>query len=342
MDRVQIKKRSKELLSKNYWLCVGVSFLTSLLGGGSSGPSINFNSSSSSSSIEDLIPENLIPEEIPETETTEIANLSMKTLSSTDASSFDISSILPDTGTEIIAYLGIIIAAVLAISAIALAISFAFYGFLGAQMRVGSCRFFLKNRKNQQTGISEMFASYKDNTFLNVAKVLVVNKIYITLWSLLFIVPGIIKGYEYAAVDYILAVNPNMKGKDAREMSARIMNGHKLELFTFEMSFLGWWLLSACTLGILGVFYVAPYYRIAEAEFFAELRNDAITKGLISYNDIPDYEEYIPQTPEYQQVNLYGNANFQQPIQNPIQPNSTVQTPNNSYDTTTFSPDVNS
>ncbi len=214
----------------------------------------------------------------------------------------------------------------LIIFAVALVFSFAFSAFVGSQVKVGSCRYFLKHRKNHPVEIGELFKSYSDRTFLNVAKVSFIKDIQIMLWSCLCFIPGIIKIYEYAAVPYILSVNPTMEYKRALDLSKRIMNGHKLEFFELGISFIGWYLLSAFTCGILAIVYVSPYYLIAEAEFFSYVRENAIFNGIISPDDIPDYNEYVP-------YNMYGygapNGNYyQQPTQNY---NPTQPTPNYGY-----------
>lgn len=284
MDRVRIKETAKNLLKKNHWLCVGVAFVMALLGGfsGGSGPSFSFSytSSGDQSSITSSLP------------------FQSETMNE----------------ESILIFVLIFIAAFVLISAL----GFAIYCFLCAQVKVGGCRFFLKYRKNHPVEVGEIFKSYTDKTFLNVAKVSFMKEIEIFLWSLLCVIPGIIKTYEYFAVDYILAVNPTMDHKQARELSRKIMNGHKMELFELYISFMGWHILSVFTCGLLSIFYVTPYMLIAEAEFFAYVRENAIFNGVISYNDIPDYDEYIPQNPF---GNYAPNGNpYQPPVNNGYAP----------------------
>ncbi len=232
----------------------------------------------------------------------------------------------------------------LVIFVLAIAVSFAISAFLGSQVKVGSCRYFLKNRKNHPVEISEIFKSYTDKTFLNVAKVTFIKDIQIFLWSLLCFIPGIIKMYEYAAVPYILSVNPTMDYNRALNLSKKIMYGHKLEYFELGISFMGWYLLSALTCGILAIVYVNPYYLLAEAEFFAYVRENAIFRGIISPEDFPDYAEYVPQS-TYGYTAPNGN-NYQQPTQTyaptqpmqggyapftPVQPVTPTQPVQNSY-----------
>lgn len=202
--------------------------------------------------------------------------------------------------------------------------------FLTNQLMVGSSRFFLKYRKNNPTDVGELFQSYKDKTFLNVAKVTFLRDLFISIWSLLFIVPGIIKSFEYWAVDYILAVKPDTEYEKALELSKKITYGHKAEIFVMDLSFLGWDLLSILTCGILSICYVNPYKRIAMAELYAEIREDALRRGIVSPYDVPDYIEYQPQSPYYPyyqnpQQPYYGTqpmngGYYQQPAYQPIAP----------------------
>ena len=83
---------------------------------------------------------------------------------------------------------------------------------------------------------------------------MLVKEISIFLWSILLIVPGIIKSYEYYMIPYIIADNPNIKRKRAFEISKQMMKGQKWKTFIFELSFILWNILSSLTFGIVGIF----------------------------------------------------------------------------------------
>lgn len=91
----------------------------------------------------------------------------------------------------------------------------------------------------------------------------------ILAWSLLFIVPGIVAAYRYALAPYLLAENPSLTAEEAIEKSKALMNGYKGKLFGLQLSFIGWYLLSACTGGI-GWFFLAPYTKAADTAFYLE------------------------------------------------------------------------
>ena len=97
--------------------------------------------------------------------------------------------------------------------------------------------------------------------------------LFLCLWSLLFIIPGIIKIYSYRMVPYILADDPTIGGKDAITLSRQMMNGHKWNTFVLDLSFIGWELLSVLTAGLLGLFYVKPYEAATGAELYKVLKN---------------------------------------------------------------------
>ncbi len=114
--------------------------------------------------------------------------------------------------------------------------------------------------------------------------------LFIVLWSLLFVIPGIVKGLSYSMAPYILGDCPEVKAKDALKLSMRMMEGHKAELFVMELSFLGWALLSALTAGILLIFYVGPYMNSTFAVYYLEVREEALRNGVITEGQLQGAE----------------------------------------------------
>lgn len=92
----------------------------------------------------------------------------------------------------------------------------------------------------------------------------------IMLWSLLFVIPGIIASYRYAMTPYILAENYDLSVMEAISESKRLMRGNKWKLFTLDISFIGWILLSNLTLGIASL-WVSPYQEASRAAFYREI-----------------------------------------------------------------------
>ncbi len=125
---------------------------------------------------------------------------------------------------------------------------------------------FIKGQDIEIGNIVDGFKNYANATILALHQGIV-----IFLWTLLFIIPGIVMGYSYHMVFYILAENPGMSSKEAMEESKSLMEGHRFELFKLQLSFIGWTILSIFTLGIL-FFWLAPYVNIATAVFYTDLK----------------------------------------------------------------------
>ena len=162
---------------------------------------------------------------------------------------------------------------------------------LGGPIAVGLNYFFVKNVRGERdelsvtTPFTEAFKNYPRKLGGSLWMGL-----FVFLWALLFIIPGIIKGISYSMTQYLLADCPNVKARDALKLSMRMMNGHKWEYFVMGLSFLGWILLSALTLGILSVFYVDPYMRSSFAEYYLELRDEALRTGAITQGQLDGTE----------------------------------------------------
>ena len=95
--------------------------------------------------------------------------------------------------------------------------------------------------------------------------------LFVFLWSLLLIIPGIMASYSYSMSFYILRDDPRLKVNEARNRSIALMHGHKWQLFCLHFSFIGWLLLSILTLGIL-LIWVMPYIELATAEFYENIK----------------------------------------------------------------------
>ena len=183
--------------------------------------------------------------------------------------------------------------------------------------QVGCIRFFQKLRMNVPTGIGEVTGNFKDGNFKNIVLTNLIMYIKIYLWTLLFIIPGIIKTYEYRLIPYILAVRPDIDRKEAFRLSKILMDGYKWKSFVLDLSFWGWNILAAYTMGILGIVYVYPYMNATYVEFYSFTRAMALQKGLITPMDLPDYEP--PMQNGFGMNNGFGFNPQQQGYQNQYQ-----------------------
>lgn len=130
-------------------------------------------------------------------------------------------------------------------------------------------------RKDGKDKIDNVFDGYKD--FSRIFTTNLLQSIYQALWTLLLIVPGIIKGLSYAMTPYVLVDHPEMKNNAAIELSMKMMHGHKFDLFILLLSFIGWALLCCLTFG-LGFFLLAPYINTTLAAFYEDLKADMTGK----------------------------------------------------------------
>lgn len=141
--------------------------------------------------------------------------------------------------------------------------------FIGSIVGIGYARFNLDLVDNVTEARFATLFSYM--RFWKVAIITrIARTLYILLWTLLFIIPGIIASYNYALTDYILAENPELTTKEALELSKKMMYGHRFRLFCLEFSFIGWAFLCVLSLGI-GLIWLLPYTEAAKAAFYRDV-----------------------------------------------------------------------
>lgn len=152
--------------------------------------------------------------------------------------------------------------------------------FIGYNLEVGGAKFFIQNQTSRP-GVDMILDGFRSGHYGNIVFTMFCRNLFISLWSLLFIIPGIVKYYEYMMVPYILAENPGMDRKEVFQISKEMMNGHKTDAFFLDLSFIGWQFLSAFTCGILAIFYVNPYIQATHAEIYAFNKQKAFESGYI-------------------------------------------------------------
>lgn len=123
--------------------------------------------------------------------------------------------------------------------------------------------------RDREVKFEQIFDGFKN--FVNAFLLGLINTIFIALWSILFVIPGIVKSYSYSMSYFILAENPEMKPNDARKASMTLMKGNKWRLFCLDFSFIGWWILCLITCGIL-TFWILPYVEAAHAAFYESVK----------------------------------------------------------------------
>ena len=156
--------------------------------------------------------------------------------------------------------------------------------FLGNPLLMGARYFFYRSLKEEEE-IKVILKAFS-NRYLHIVKTLFLTDLYITLWSLVFVIPGVIKSYQYRMVPYILAEHPDMSTDEVLELSKDMMRGQKWNAFVLDLSFLGWNILGVFTLGILNVFYVAPYQNLTNAALYEALNYNKVQRTNSHYGDM--------------------------------------------------------
>lgn len=139
---------------------------------------------------------------------------------------------------------------------------------LGGTVQLGYAQYLLNQHDNVRRGFEDLFSQFyrfKDGfcqAFL--------RGLYVFLWSLLLIVPGIVAGYSYSMTPFIMADYPEMTASEAIAASKELMKGHKLDLFCLDLTFIGWTVLCGLTLG-LGFVVLNPYMNAAHAAFYRDI-----------------------------------------------------------------------
>jgi len=178
---------------------------------------------------------------------------------------------------EILAIIAIVIGAV----ALALIIGLVLKVFVLNPLSVGGYKFFVDGTGEEGGDLSVLGFGFKNN-YKNQVAVLFMTKLFISLWSLLLVIPGIVKAYQYKMVPYILGENPDINYKDALALSKEMMEGHKWNTFVLDLSFILWYILSGITLGVVYIFYVGPYVQFTSAELYKALKGN----GSVSYETV--------------------------------------------------------
>ena len=238
-----LKSNAKQFFRNNYWPCVGVAIVLNFLGSGAFGRTAGLNFDFEY-----------------KTTHTEYAETGMYAGGEEHL-----------LGTLLIS--GLVIALLLLIGIL-------FLMFVGNVISVGGNRFYIENRrKTAPAGL--LFFGFNSGNYKNIVKTMFLAELSVFLWSFLLIVPGVVKAYEYMMVPFILAENPGMDTKDVLALSSRMMTGEKWKAFVLSLSFLGWYLLSALTCGILWIFYVSPYVNTTYTELYVYNKSKAYQEGYI-------------------------------------------------------------
>lgn len=171
--------------------------------------------------------------------------------------------------------MGISILAFVLYSVITSVVSGATFGiaafFLLPPLTVGYAYFSLRVYRGETVEITDMLSTGFRDYIKSLVGILWMY-LFTFLWSLLFVIPGIIKTIAYSMTPYILAERDDVSAQDAIKVSMEMTYGHKMEIFVMGLSFIGWWLLTGLTFGILAFFFTGPYTATSFAGLYEELK----------------------------------------------------------------------
>lgn len=266
-ERKEIKEIGKKHFKKNYWPCVIVCFLLAFLGCEYSGSATLIHGYNS----EATIPENVI------TKAERLTNMTIF-----DAND-NIITVAIEVSTSTISYtfklIGSIKDFILSnytaslILALVFIIEFIYVFMICNPLIVGSRKFFIENNQNKKVKMGILLDPFKNKGYLNIVKTMLLQTIYLFLW-LFTIIGFIIKIYEYRMIPFILAENPNLKTKEIFKKSKQMMKNNKWEMFKFDASYIGWYILNILTLGLTGIFYSNPYKAAGTAQIYLKLKGN--------------------------------------------------------------------
>jgi uncharacterized membrane protein len=155
---------------------------------------------------------------------------------------------------------------------------------VGGPFALGLAIFSLRFSKNEGAIIADIFSGF--NYFTQALSTYLLGALYIFLWLLCLIVPGIIAAFSYSQVFYILAEEPTLSASEVLKRSKQLMDGHKMRYFMLSLSFIGWFFLCLLTMGI-GFLWLAPYYSLTMTKFYENLRGET-TEHEVSIPNVLD------------------------------------------------------
>lgn len=155
---------------------------------------------------------------------------------------------------------------------------------IGYAFEVSGKHYFLKSAQDH-FDLNNLTYAFNRSRIVDIVKTMAYRGLLVFLWSLLFLIPGIVKSYAYQMVPYILADNPNIGYQRAVELSKNMTEGEKWNIFVLDLSFIGWNILGSLLFGI-GRLFVNPYVDSTQAELYLVLRENALERGLCTREEL--------------------------------------------------------
>jgi len=302
--RKELKDRAKKGFFANYWKTVLAALIMAILVGGTASFNFDFNANDLkklvANGVNVQITDNSLDEDFGDMEEemeqffndigiseTEIV-INGNEIVGSDGINVSVNTDTEEFVNEIMKYIAPVIGILITIAIIGAVCGICIDIFLKNPLQVGGRSFFIENH-DAPAKVKNYGLAFQTN-YLNIVLVMFLRDLFTMLWTMLLIVPGIIKSYEYRMIPYLMAENPDMLYQEAFEKSRNMMMGNKWNTFVLDLSFIGWHILNALTCGILGIFYVNPYVFQTGAELYISLKSDG---DQTVDDETPVYENYI-------------------------------------------------
>lgn len=159
--------------------------------------------------------------------------------------------------------------AVLTVMAAALLVGVALRIFVLNPLNASCTNFYVENSKQEKADTKAIFKGVEKGTWFRLAVAIFMKKLICGLWGLLFVIPGIVKNYQYRFVEYLIIENPDMKWNEAMKLSKSMTDGQKANIFVLDLSFILWYVLAGIPL--IG-WFVFPYILQTDAELYLALK----------------------------------------------------------------------
>lgn len=304
-DRKLIKEQAKTLIKRSYWILVLVVFLAGVLGatiGGTSMSAVSLNSDISDNGIIDNDVDNHYDNDWDDHHDNDWDDRYENNVPGNPwegyvnpNNPFDFTRWWQSFANTMGLALPILIGVFVVVVLLALVFGTLFGVLVSNVVTAGVNGWLMRYWRGETPAVGDLFSTFR--CYGPVVKAMFLRGLVTFLWSLLFVIPGIIKSLAYAMVPYVIYENPNLTPSQTLKISEKMTDGAKGELFVLGLSFIGWNFLSALTGGLVGIFYVNPYIGLTYAGVYDQLKWNAIQGGRLTWADFgqvaPVYDQPV-------------------------------------------------
>ena len=261
LDLSEIKENARAAFLATYWRCVGVAVLVAILTGGAGGFSISWT-----------LPSSYLFGGSSQTGSSTGTMLAKELKIAFSGKFPELNEAVKRVLDIVMAFLTPMLVIMLVVALVIMVLVTIYNIFVAAPLTVGGNYFFMRNATGiYGAEVENVFDGFRGGNYLRVVGTIFLKNLFVFLWSLLLVIPGIIKLYEYRMVPYLLLDHQEMSCSEVFRTSKEMMRGYKGTAFLLDLSFIGLHLLGLLTLGVLEIFYTRPYKLNANAQLYVTL-----------------------------------------------------------------------